>query len=73
MAKKVIMITEFEGDTDKFIRSYMLNNLDKGGIVFGHLETNRAMARIGQLKTNKKIWIDVFDLDNKSVELNNVL
>ncbi len=72
MNKKVIQITEFDGFSDEFQRSYLLNNLEKGGILFSPGETDQALARIGQLNTTKKIHVDVFDLDNTMTDLSRV-
>ncbi|WP_430597327.1 hypothetical protein [Enterococcus sp. AZ177] len=72
-ARNVILITEFDGETDKFERSYLLNNFEKGGFVFGTRETDLALARIGQVTTGKKYHVDVHDLSVTSVNLQNVI
>lgn len=72
MSKNIIQITEFDGFSDEFQRSYLLNNLDKGGIVFTEMQTKQAMARIGQLNTTKKIHVDVYELSSKMTDLSKV-
>lgn len=72
MSKNIIQITEFDGFSDEFQRSYLLNNLDKGGIVFTEMQTRQAMARIGQLNTTKKIHVDVYRLSSKMTDLSKV-
>lgn len=72
MRKNVIQITEYDGFNDEFQRSYLLNNLEKGGVVFTEMQTKQAMARIGQLNTTKKIHVDVYDLSNKMTDLSKV-
>lgn len=72
MSKKVIQITEFDGFSDEFQRSYLLNNINKGGIVFSHKESDQALARIGNVNTTKKIHVDVFDLNTDMTDLSKV-
>ncbi|OTO71294.1 MULTISPECIES: hypothetical protein [unclassified Enterococcus] len=72
MSKNVIQITEYDGFSDEFHRSYLLNNLEKGGIVFSKMQTSQALARIGQLNTTKKIHVDVYDLATKMTDLSKV-
>lgn len=71
--KNVIMITEFDGKTDEFERVYLLNNLEKGGIIFGARETDLVLARIGQVVNGKKYHVDVHDISITSVDLKNVI
>lgn len=72
MSKHVIQITEFDGFNDEFQRSYLLNNLEKGGIAFTKMQTQQALTRIGQLNTAKKIHVDVYDLGTKITDLSKV-
>lgn len=72
MSKNVIQITEYDGFSDEFQRSYLLNNLEKGGIVFSKMQTSQALARIGQINTTKKIHVDVYDLATKITDLSKV-
>ena len=72
LSKNVIQITEYDGFSDEFQRSYLLNNLEKGGIVFTEMQTSQAMARIGQLNTTKKIHVDVYELSSKMTDLRKV-
>ena len=72
MSKNVIQITEYDGFSDAFQRSYLLNNLEKGGVVFTEPQTKRAMARIGQLNTTKKIHVDVYDLGTEITDFSKV-
>lgn len=71
LSKNVIQITEYDGFSDEFQRSYLLNNI-KGGIVFTEMQTSQAMARIGQLNTTKKIHVDVYNLSSNMTDLSKV-
>lgn len=71
--KNVILITEFDSLGGNFERSYLLNNLEKGGILFSPAQTKRALDKIEQTTSVKEIWTDVYNINATSTDLGKVI
>lgn len=73
--KNVIIITEFDSLGGNFERSYLLNNLEKGGILFSPAQTKRALDKIEQVNSGgvKEFWADVYNINASSTDLDKVI